>query len=353
MIYMKKVIIIGAFANSYNLLQGQTVKTKIIADEIEKKYGSKQVGRIDTYGTLNHIICLFKCVLAFFRYNNIIMMPGINGLKIIGPWLALWNKIFHRKLHYIVIGGWLNNCLNDNTRLEKALHKFHEIYVETQTMKIALQKRGFSNITVLPNCKSLKILKENDLNYTYAEPYRLVTFSRVTPLKGIEDISRIVTEINQENGRRVFELDIYGQVDVKDTDWFYKFSNNYHITEETSFIKYKGFAPFDKSVEILSRYFSLIFPTRYYTEGIPGTIIDAYAAGVPVISAKWESFADVVDDGITGIGFEFENWEELKRILLTIVKNPETVYHKKLACLKRAKDFLPYEVISHINLKEN
>ena len=348
---MKKVIIIGAFANGYNLLQGQTVKTRIIADEIENKYGSNQVGRIDTYGTLNHIICLFKCVLAFFRYNNIIMMPGINGLKILGPWLAMWNRIFHRRLHYIVIGGWLDNCLNDNPRLERALHNFHEIYVETQTMKIALQKRGFSNITILPNCKKLKILKKDDLIYTYTEPYRLVTFSRVTPLKGIENISQIVTVINQEKGRRVFELDIYGQVDEKDTNWFNKFSNKYHITENTSFIKYKGFAPFDKSVEILSTYFSLVFPTRYYTEGIPGTIIDAYAAGIPVISARWESFADVIEDGITGFGFEFENWKELKELLLTIVKNPEIVYQKKLACLKRAKDFLPSEVISQINFK--
>ena len=348
---MNKVIIIGAFANGYNLLQGQTVKTRIIADEIENKYGSNQVGRIDTYGTLNHIICLFKCVLAFFRYNNIIMMPGINGLKILGPWLAMWNRIFHRRLHYIVIGGWLDNCLNDNPRLERALHEFHEIYVETQTMKIALQKRGFSNITILPNCKNLKILKKDDLNYTYTEPYRLVTFSRVTPLKGIENISQIVTVINQEKRRRVFELDIYGQVDEKDANWFNKFSNKYHITEDTSFIKYKGFAPFDKSVEILSTYFSLVFPTRYYTEGIPGTIIDAYAAGIPVISARWESFADVIEDGITGFGFEFENWKELKELLLTIVKNPEIVYQKKLACLKRAKDFLPSEVISQINFK--
>mgnify|MGYP002519543662 CR=1 FL=1 len=32
-----------------------------------------------------------------------------------------------------------------------------------------------------------------------------------------------------------------------------------------------------------------------YTEGVPGTIIDAYAAGLPIISAKWLNYGDILD----------------------------------------------------------
>jgi hypothetical protein len=55
---------------------------------------------------------------------------------------------------------------------------------------------------------------------------------------------------------------------------------------------------------VLKDYFALLFPTHFYTEGIPGTVIDAYAAGIPVISAKWESYSDVIDEGVTGIGYK-------------------------------------------------
>ena len=45
-----------------------------------------------------------------------------------------------------------------------------------------------------------------------------------------------------------------------------------------------------------------IFPTRFTTEGIPGSIIDSYYAGVPVLASKWNSFDDVIEDGKTGVG---------------------------------------------------
>ena len=66
---------------------------------------------------------------------------------------------------------------------------------------------------------------------------------------------------------------------------------------------------------MLKNYFLLAFPTKFYTEGIPGTILDAYAAGVPVIASKWESFFDVIEEGKTGIGYEFDNQKELEKIL--------------------------------------
>lgn len=346
---MRKVAIIGAFGNGLNLLNGQTIKTLIIADELEKEYGKHNIWRIDTYGILNNISSVFKCILALACCKNLIILPAHNALKVLAPWVAIWNKIFHRNLHYIVIGGWLNIYLDKHSIVKNALYCFNRIYVETQTMKMHLQEKGFINISVLPNCKNLQIIKEDDLVYSYTEPFRLITFSRVMKQKGIEDVARVVSEINTDVGRRLFELDIYGQVDTNEIVWFQEFSEKYRLNEKSSAIKYKGFVPFGKSIEYISQYFSLIFPTRFYTEGIPGTIIDSYAAGVPVISAMWESFADVVDDA-TGIGFEFENWSELKKTLLYIANDPTVINQKRRNCLKRAEDFLPSKIVSIIQL---
>ena len=95
----------------------------------------------------------------------------------------------------------------------------------------------------------------------------------------------------------------------------------------------------------------LVFPTRFFTEGIPGTILDAYAAGVPVISSRWESFFDVVDDGYTGIGYEFGNKAELENLLERISHNPEIIVDKKYYCLRKAKEYVP-KVVLH-SLLEN
>ena len=192
----------------------------------------------------------------------------------------------------------------------------------------------------MPNCKKLNILKENELVYNTFEPYRLCTFSRVMKKKGIEDAIIAVEAVNKKIGRIVYELDIYGQIDSNQTEWFEDLRQEF-----PSFVRYCGCVDADKSVEIIKEYFALLFPTHFYTEGIPGTIIDAYAAGVPVISAKWESFDDVIEDYVTGIGYEFNNINDLKRKLFDIIRSTGQINSLKLNCIKKSKQFLPNKVI--------
>lgn len=158
--------------------------------------------------------------------------------------------------------------------------------------------------------------------------------------KGIEDAIIAVEAVNKKIGRIVYELDIYGQIDSNQTEWFEDLRQEF-----PSFVRYCGCVDADKSVEIIKEYFALLFPTHFYTEGIPGTIIDAYAAGVPVISAKWESFDDVIEDYVTGIGYEFNNINDLKRKLFDIIRSTEQINSLKLNCIKKSKQFLPNKVI--------
>lgn len=347
---MIKIAIVGAFGKGRNLLNGQTIKTKIITTQLEKSYGNDQVLRIDTFGRYNNVVSMIKCVSALACCENLIMLPAHNALKVLSIWLGIWNKLFHRKLHYVVIGGWLDSYLDKYCLVEKALREFCAIYVETQTMKRSLEKRGLTNIIVLPNCKNLNILGESELSFPSAMPFKLVTFSRVMKRKGIEELSSVITSINKEKKAEVFSLDIYGQIEIGEEEWFESVKNKYSLLEENSTIKYKGCAPYAQSVEILSNYFALVFPTCFYTEGIPGTIIDAYAAGVPVVSAKWESFEDVVEAGVTGLGFAFQDWKELKSVLLNISESPEIINNMRIQCLKRAEDFLPSKVLSFLKI---
>ena len=338
---IKSVCVCGHFGLDENLSNGQTIKTKIITDGLKRKIGDEEVNIIDTHGGAKKLLLLPFCVLKMLRKSyNMIMLPAHNGLKIITPVLFFENLIFRRKLHYIVIGGWLPEFIKNKKILSYMLKKFDGIYVKTKKMKNSLEDFGFKNVFLMPNCKDLEIVPLSELKTEFREPFNLCTFSRVMKEKGIEDAIFAVESINKKYGKTVFTLDIYGQVDEGQKQWFEYLKKSF-----PEYVKYKGTVSFDKSVDVLKNYFALLFPTRFFTEGIPGTIIDAYASGVPVISSKWENFDDIIEEGITGLGYEFSNVEALKTVLERIAENPEIVMTMKKECALKAETLKTENII--------
>lgn len=337
-----KASVLGHFGEGANLLNGQTVKTKIITEELQNQLGQDQVMKIDTHGGWKTLLkSPFQVFGALRNSANVLIFPAHNGLRVYAPMLSFQRRFFkNRKIHYVVIGGWLPQFLQERKNLAKILKKFDGIYVETNTMKKALATQGFENVFVMTNCKKLTVLSENELVYPSGVPYKLCTFSRVMREKGIEDAVNAVMTINETLGYQAYSLDIYGQVDTAQTEWFENLKKQF-----SDGVQYCGCVDADQSVEILQKYFALLFPTHFYTEGIPGTIIDAYAAGIPVISAKWESYSDVIDEGITGIGYAFDNTEQLEKTLLDVVQNPKILLDMKKECIRKAKDYIPESAI--------
>ena len=340
-----RVAVIGHFAFGKECFDGQTVKTKIVTNELCRQLGNDEVLKLDTAGGKSTLLkAPFQCLKALKTAKNVIIFPAHNGVRVYVPLLSLFRKfVKSRKLHYVVIGGWLPEFLKTHKSLAKKMKRFDGIYVETNTMKRALEEQGFTNIVVMPNCKDLKILKPEDLVYPAGEPYKLCTYSRVMKEKGIEDAVNAVKVINEEVSRTVYTLDIYGQVDSSQTQWFENLQTTF-----PNYIEYKGVVDYDKGVEVLKNYFALLFPTRFYTEGIPGTIIDAYAAGVPIISAKWESFSDIIDEGATGFGYEINNVSDLTKHLENVVYNTKCISDLKLNCLEKSRYYLPCSIVKNL-----
>ena len=47
---MKKVTVIGLFCTGKEVSDGQSIKTRIVTQELEKVFGTENVRRIDTHG---------------------------------------------------------------------------------------------------------------------------------------------------------------------------------------------------------------------------------------------------------------------------------------------------------------
>ena len=332
---MVRVSVLGHFAQGKELLNGQTVKTKIITEELENQLGAAQVMRIDTHGGWKVLLkAPFQVFRALRNSSNVLIFPAHNGLRVYAPLLSFQKRFFkERKIHYVVIGGWLPKFLQTRKKLAKSLRRFDGIYVETNTMKRALEEQGFENVFVMPNCKKLTVISEDELVYPKCAPYKLCTFSRVMREKGIEDAVNAVMQVNEALGYQAFSLDIYGQVDAAQTEWFDALQKKF-----PSYIRYGGLVSFDKSVEVLKDYFALLFPTYYEGEGFAGTLIDAYSAGVPVIASDWKYNPELVNENV-GFVYPTRDQEAFVGILKKIAPDPALILSKKSLCLKEAQKY--------------
>lgn len=338
----RTISVCGHFGGSTLPADGQTVKTRSLTKELRSMLGEANVRTVDTHGWKKRIIPLIaQCISSVIRSDKIIMLPAHNGVCVIPRFFMFINTLFKRQLYYVVIGGWLPNMLKKNSRLRRRLIKLDGIFVETRSMKNDLLAQGLSNVHILVNFKRLPILTEEELTSSQQEPLRLCFFARVTKDKGIEDAIQAVMIVNRALVRSACVLDIYGPVS---DDYREEFET---VLNTSPHARYCGEVDPKDAVRIIRNYFMLLFPTRrYYSEGIPGTIIDAYHAGVPVLAARWRSFADILDDGITGIGYELGNLSAFVGALRNCVQEPDKVNAMKQSCLKKALDFAPQKVMS-------
>ncbi len=340
---MDRIGICGHFGIGHDFFDGQTIKTRILAEELEKVFGKNEISLVDTYKwKINPTRLIFNCIKLAKKCEIIIMLPGQNGLKLFVPLFILLNRLFKIKIHYVVIGGWLPNIIENNSWLQKKLKKLDGIYVETNSMSVSMMKFGFKNVEIMPNFKFLDIISEEQIMYNKNEPYKLCTFSRVLKEKGIEDAINSVICVNSYFNRIVFTLDIYGQIDKNYADSFYNLRKGF-----PEYITYKGIINYNESTIVLKNYFALLFPTYYIGEGFAGTILDSFSAGVPVIATNWRYNSDIINDKIDGLLYDYKDKSMLESILKDIAFQPNTILKMKPNCIKRARQYTPEKVIGN------
>ena len=339
-----KICIIGAFDFVNLPTGGQPVKSRELYYALQNIYGHENVIYVETYGWKKHPLKMLLKIEKYARKSKaIIMLPAHHGVEIFSRILAFYKIHRGSKIFYDVIGGWLPDKTARNPCLLKKLKVFDGIWVETSSMKNALELQGLNNVCVLPNFKKLDILSECELKFDISYPLKICTFSRVTKQKGIEEAIKAVRHLNEEFEKEVYHLDIYGQIDDEYREEFEKLTKLYDQE-----ITYCGVVEPNKSVDTIKEYFALLFPTLFYTEGLPGTIIDAYASGVPIITSLWKNANDIFIENITGWGYEFGNREGLISLLRKAAMSPDEFLKMKSSALNMAKKYHPDTVMKLI-----
>ena len=71
-------------------------------------------------------------------------------------------------------------------------------------------------------------------------------------------------------------------------------------------VSMRGFVDNDKIMDLIAESKALILPTQWY-EGFPMTIVESLACGTPVIGSNIGNVGSLIEDGKTGIRFEFDS----------------------------------------------
>ncbi|MBQ3054378.1 MAG: glycosyltransferase [Clostridia bacterium] len=334
---VKKLVGVCAnFGNNEKATNGQVIKTQILLNELKS-----QLGKVEIVNTNGGFKDIFKITKEFGKLckkcKNVVILPAQNGLKLFLPLSFVFGKIHKTKIHYVVVGAWLAEILSKNPILLYFAKRIDMIYPETTVLCQSLKELGITNTQVMPNFKYLNIVEKPKTNHQ--APFRLCTFSRVMEEKGIEDAIKVVKRLNSEAGKTLFTLDIYGEIDSE-----YEFRFNNLRANFPDSIKYRGVVEFDKSTFVLKDYFALLFPTKFKTEGHPGTILDAYAAGVPVIARRWNSADEIIFQMQTGMIYNEEY--QLGPTLLFASEHGDIMDKLRYNCILKAEDYKPSNIIT-------
>lgn len=333
---VEKIGLIGHLALGREKYDGQTVKTRTVYYGLKERLGGGIVF-VDTYRKANFVRLFMQTIKCLLRTKKIIVMLSRNGLRFFLPILYCFVRLCHGEVYHCVIGGNDDELLRKNPKWVKYLSSFRANWYESEKLVAEMRKRGIHSAKYLPNFKDISPLLLEELsiqekNISDSSEYRFCTFSRVTKEKGITDAIVAVERLSKEKGVNV-KLDIYGPVEES---YRAEFDG---LLKKASAVEYKGIVASNESVGILKNYYGLLFPTYFYGEGFPGTLIDAMCAGVPVIASDWHFNAEIISDGIDGIIYGKEAYATLFDALVWSIENKDCFLQYRMKFWKKAYNF--------------
>jgi glycosyltransferase involved in cell wall biosynthesis len=330
---VKKILIIGHFGGKENLTDGQTVKTKTLYDGLKENTDWK-IKIVDTfYRKSMPITTIFKSFFSVLFSKRIIVMLSGNGMKAFFPFLYFASKFLRKEIYHDVIGGNLNDYISSNKKFTKYLNSFKWNWVETEMLKSKVEAYGINNCLVIPNFKNI-IPLDSVTNFTISKPYTFCVFSRIMKEKGIDEAIKAIETVNNNANETICCLDLYGPIDKEFEHDFSKIVSN-----SQTYIRYKGIIPPKDSVSVISKYYCLLFPTRWRGEGFPGTLLDAMFSGVPVIATNWGSNTEIIINNVTGIVYN-PSQVELSDVICSFLKMDDTHYFSmRENCLLESKKY--------------
>lgn len=322
------ILVFGYFGYANGRLNGQTVKTREIYEMLRERSG-EEVRFADSQTFRRHPGSVLRFMRDMARCRTMVWLPAQGNLQYLFPLIWLFSLIFRFEIVYVVIGGWLTQYLARLPFHRKHLARIRAILCENKLTKRELEEMGYRNVEVIPNFRDVT---PEPAYCDNRKPLRLVFMARVCRDKGIE----VIDYLCSERGADRVTVDFYGQVAEEDREYFEG------MVARHAGVTYHGALQPEEIVKALSDYDAMVLPTHYPGEGFPGSIMDAYRCGLPVVVTRWRYAAEFVEDGETGLIIDYDRPnDEIVGAVQRLIDDPGLLARMKRAAWQRSHDYTP------------
>ncbi len=336
-----KILVVGNFGYKKNNLNGQTVRTRTIKETLIKHLPQSTVKYFDTSYILN-IRKMLSFVCDYLFSKIIVVALARRGVKILYPIIVLGNSFFRKQTEFVAIGGWLDDYIEERPQSIKWLIRADTIFVQLESLKVKLENRGLYNVVHLPNFRlynhKIKSIGE-DSNIE-----KFVLYSRIVEEKGVKIAIDATNYLNLTLNKSI-SLDIFGPIDASYKDEFQE------LIAKSNRVKYNGVLNPENVISALSKYQILLFPSYYRGEGFPGTILDAFSAGLAVIASDWKYNSEIIKNMENGIICKVKDTKDLVNSMEFAINNPFCVYEMRKKALLESKKY-EEELVGGIFVKQ-
>jgi len=211
------------------------------------------------------------------------------------------------------------NIVKDLNRIDKFLMSMvvdKNVAISKAVLK-EFKDSGADNVELNYNCINLSKFVENKKEIDFnSEELKMVNLAWLwLPKKGQDVLIKALGECKRRGIK--FNCDFIGGVyDQYSQDTIHKLVKECHIEENINFIGKQKNVP-----ALLGNYNLFIFPSRY--EGFGLVIIEAMAAGLPVISSNIDGPGELITHNENGLLFENENHVDLADKICGLYHNRE------------------------------
>ena len=335
---MRKILFIASLPYKNMSFDGERIKSRDVLNILRNMYADSKFDAIN-YSKNKYVQTLKLLIKAFFhRYDFVFVSKCIVGGSF-AIYLINHFKKYRNKVCFYLIGNGYEG-FEDKKIYFSDISKCKSVIVESPIVLESMVQKGVerTRMVIFPCVKPNYELAVAKKNYPLDGPLKIIFFSRINKLKGLDLLMDAIIDINEHSTYPKFILDISGGVsnepevisfnkEVNALCNQYAFFNNLHFS-----LKIEGIESYKK----LQSYDLHVFPSRFYQECAPGAILDMFIAGIPTLSSDFPSskFLMNSDDSFF---FEMNNKEDLKKQLLYIYENQRLLNDKRVKTHEKAK----------------
>ena len=306
----KDILFIGPIAQQ----GGPAIKNRLLIKYLE------MTNSPEIWNTYDHSLkTRFGAVRAILstKQKYVIVAVSKKGRMLLYPFLLLKKKISGIRYACVVIGGKAVESLNNPICIQ-ALKNADLVTVETQTLVKQFEKQfSLRNVYWMPNYKEIpELLSASERKERFNKPaLKFLFLSSMRDAKGVPTLLRAFQEVLKRGYDA--KLDFYGPV---------KNDLSPGILEEienTVNVRYCGFAENDQVINIMGEYDVFVFPSEYSGEGFPAVLVEALAAGLPIIASDMNYNPEIIKENRNGWIFEHGNIQQLADRIMHCIDNRE------------------------------